>query len=159
MIARGEFIPATSAISTDTSGRSSGTPVAHPTQPEATVTLQLPDLFSCRLFDLLNSRVVRRGPKRGDRDGDGQAAVIARTGGGGAPVDCGDGRDDGQTETEALVGGALVEPLERLEYAVGLRRADERAGVRDAQLTASCDGAGADPDVTRGSVVADCVVD
>jgi len=64
-------------------------------------------LRDSRLFDLLNSRVVRRGPKRRDRDGDRQAAVIARTGGGGTTVDCDDGRGDGQAETEALVGGAV----------------------------------------------------
>jgi hypothetical protein len=50
------------------------------------------------------------------------------------------------------VGGAVVEPLERLEDAVGVHRADERAGVRDGQVTSARDGAGADPDVTRGSV-------
>ena len=38
LIARGESTQATSVTSTDTSGRSSGTPVAHPTQPDATVT-------------------------------------------------------------------------------------------------------------------------
>ena len=81
--------------------------------------------FSCRAAGV---RVGTAG--RGDGDRDGQAAVVAGAGGGGAAVDRGDGRDDGEAESEAVVGGAVVEPLERLEDAVGVRRADERAGVR-----------------------------
>ena len=58
---------------------------------------------------------------RGDRDCDGQAAVRPGAGGGGAAVDRGDGGDDGQAESEAVMGGAVAEPLERLEDAVGVR--------------------------------------
>ena len=37
-------------------------------------------------------------------------------------MDCGDGRDDGEAEAEAVMGGEVIEPLERLEDAVGVRR-------------------------------------
>ena len=78
---------------------------------------------------------------------------------GGALVDCGDGRDDGEAEAEAVVGGALVEPLERLKDPIGVSRADEWAGIGDGQLAAPRLGAGADPDLAAGGVVAGCVVD
>ena len=57
-----------------------------------------------------------------------------------------------QAETESFVGGAVAEPLERLEDAVGVGRADDRAGIGHGQLAVACDGAGADPDVA-GSVL------
>src|SRR4051794_11608893 len=63
----------------------------------------------------------------------GQAAVFARVGGGDAAVDGGDGRDDGQAESGAIVRGAIVEPLERLEDALRIRLADSRAGVGHGQ--------------------------
>ncbi len=77
------------------------------------------------------------GPGRRELDGDGQAAVVAGAGGGGAAVDRGDGGDDGEAESEAVMGGAVVEPVERLEDAVGIRRADDRAGVGHGQLAAA----------------------
>ena len=73
----------------------------------------------------VSCRDLSEWPDRGDCDGDGQAAVIAGAGGGGAAVDCGDGRDDGEAEPEAVVGDAGAEPLERLEDPVGVGRADE----------------------------------
>ena len=74
-------------------------------------------------------------------------------------MDRGDGRDYGQAEPEAIAGGAPVEPLEWLEDAAGVGRADDRAGIGHGQLAAACDGAGADPDVAAGKVIPDRVVD
>jgi hypothetical protein len=42
-------------------------------------------------------------------------------------VDRGDGVDDGRAEPGAVVGGAVVQSLERLEATGGIRRADDRA--------------------------------
>jgi hypothetical protein len=74
-------------------------------------------------------------------------------------VDCRDGRHDGEAKSEALVRGAGVEQLEGLEDPLGVRRADDGACVRHGQLTASGDGAGSDPNLTGGGVVAGGVVD
>src|SRR2546426_5671658 len=52
---------------------------------------------------------------RGDGDRDGQAAVVAGAGRGGAAVDRRDGGNDRQAESGAVMGGAVVEPLKRLE--------------------------------------------
>ena len=41
------------------------------------------------------------GAGRGDRERDGQAALVAGVGGDGAGVDRGNGRDDGEAESEA----------------------------------------------------------
>jgi hypothetical protein len=57
------------------------------------------------------------------------------------------------------VSGAIVEPLERLEDAVGVRRAHDRAGTGHGQPAVAGRGAGADPDAAGGGVVADRVVD
>src|ERR1700685_1299803 len=97
--------------------------------------------------------------RRGNGDRDGQAAVVAGPGGDGAVVYRGDGRDDGQAEPETVMGGAIAEPLERLEDAVGIHRADDRPGIGHGQLDAARGGAGADPDVTGCGVVPDRVVD
>src|SRR6266496_3696938 len=110
-------------------------------------------------FVCLHAGALGRDAGRGDGDRDGQAAVVAGAGRGGAAVDRGDGGDDGQAESGALMGGAVVEPLERLEDAVGIRRADDRAGIGHGQLAPARRGAGADPDVTGGGVVAGRVVD
>jgi hypothetical protein len=53
----------------------------------------------------------------------------SRGGDGGAAVDRGNGRDDGQAESGAVMGCAVAEPLERLEDAAGVGRADDRADV------------------------------
>ena len=63
-------------------------------------------------------------------------------------MDFGDGRDNGQAESEAVMGRAVAEPLERLEDAVGIRRADDRAGIGHGQLAAS---AGPNPPVALGA--------
>jgi hypothetical protein len=112
-------------------------------------------------FGCLTAGVLGDGPGRRDRDDDGQATEIAGAGDGGAAVDCSDGRDDGEAESEAVVRGAVAEPLEWLEDAVGFRWADERAGIDHGEVAASRDGAGAgaDPDVAAGGVVADRIVD
>jgi hypothetical protein len=57
------------------------------------------------------------------------------------------------------MGGTVAQPLERLEDAAGIGRADDRAGAGHRQLAAARDGAGADPDVAAGEVVPDRVVD
>src|SRR5215472_7738438 len=110
-------------------------------------------------FGCLNAGALAGGAGRGYRDRDEQAAVITGAGGSGAAVDRCDGRDDGQAEPEAIAGGAPVEPLEWLEDAADVGRADDRAGIGDGQLAAARDGAGADPDVPGGDVVPDRVVD
>ena len=74
-------------------------------------------------------------------------------------MDCGDGCDDGEAESEAVVGRAVVEPLKWLKDAFGVRWADALAGVRNCEVTTARDAVGADPDVTGGNVVTDCVVD
>src|ERR1700722_4315598 len=85
----------------------------------------------CRSFGCRGVVVGGEGGGRGDGDGDGEAAVRAGVGGGGAAVDGGDGGDDGQAESVAVVGGAVVEPLEGSEDALGIGLADEWAGVGD----------------------------
>src|ERR1700722_15675519 len=96
---------------------------------------------------------------RRDGDRDAQAAVVAGAGGGGAAVNLGDGRDDGQAEPGAVVRDPVAEPLEWLEDAVHVGRADQRAGVGHRQLAAARDGAGADPDVAGRVVVPGRVLD
>jgi len=57
------------------------------------------------------------------------------------------------------MGRAVAEPLERLEDEVGVRRADDGAGIGYGELAAPRRGPGADPDVTGSGVVPDRVVD
>ena len=75
-----------------------------------------------------------------------------------AAVDSGDGRDDGETESEALMGSPVVEPLERLKDALRVLRADECACALHGQATVGRDRGGADPDIPAGGVVAGGVV-
>ena len=76
-----------------------------------------------------------------------------------AAVDCGDGRDDGEPEAEALVRRALIEPLKGLKDPLSVDGTDWQPGVGDGQLAAARLGAGADPDLAAGGVVAGCVVE
>lgn len=85
----------------------------------------------------LHADALDWGVRGGDRDRDGQAAVFSGLSGRGAAVDGCDRSHDGQAGSGAFMGGALVEPLERLEDAVNIRRADGRAGVGDGQLAAA----------------------
>ena len=67
--------------------------------------------------------------RRWNRDRDAETAASAGEGSRRAAVDRGDGCDDGQAEAEAVVGRAVAEPLERLEDAAGIRRAEDRPGI------------------------------
>ena len=62
------------------------------------------------------------------READGDVEATGGDGGGvhGAAVDRGDGRDEGEAETEAVVAGAVVEPGERQEQPVDLVGWDDR---------------------------------
>jgi hypothetical protein len=76
-----------------------------------------------RLFRGSSRRLARW--REGDIDDQAAAGIGARVDGG--AVDRGDGVDDGQAEPGAVMGGAVVQPLERLKDAAGIGRADDRA--------------------------------
>jgi hypothetical protein len=63
-----------------------------------------PFLLEHLSFGCLDACTLRRVAGRGDGDRDGQAAAVTGAGGCGAAGDRRDGRDDGQAETEAVVG-------------------------------------------------------
>src|SRR5215469_13636172 len=99
--------------------------------PLSAVAQRYPEAGRC-----LKAGAPGRGVGRGDRDRDGQAALITGAGDGGAAVDRGDGRDDGEAEPEAVVGRAVAEPLERLEQPADLAGRYDRAGIGHGQPAA-----------------------
>src|SRR5690348_18456067 len=80
----------------------------------------------------------------GQPDGDIEAAVGHGGGVHGSVVDGGDGRHQGETQTEAVVAGAVVEPGEREEQAGDLVGWYGAGGVGDAFQWRAVGGAGRD---------------
>src|SRR5207248_7681606 len=69
-------------------------------------------------------------------------------------VNGGDGRHQGEAETETVVAGAVVEPGERQEQPVDVIGWHDRAGVDDSHQGGAVVGAGRDRDGAAGDVVA-----
>src|SRR3984885_7541896 len=95
----------------------------------------------------------------GQAEGDVEPAVRDGAGVHASVVDGGDGRHQGEAETETIVAGAVVEPGERQEKPVDLVRGHNLAGVDDSQQGRAVAGGGRDGDGAARGVVSLGVVE